>query len=103
MPFPLAPLGFPYMGANLHDTVLLFQSQFGLMLGKLRLRWTGPYWIVNEESGMYPLGTLSDEVLPQWANGFRLKPYYGKLPPNPFLPTNGSGMTSEDVPAANKE
>jgi hypothetical protein len=67
--------------------VLLFQSQSGLMLGKLRLRWTGPYWIVNEESTTYQFGTLSGEILSQWANGFRLKPYYGKLPPNPFLPT----------------
>jgi hypothetical protein len=58
---------------------------------------------VNEESGTYELSTLSGEVLPQWANGFRIKPYYGKLPPNPFLPTNGSGVTSEDVSAANKE
>jgi hypothetical protein len=29
--------------------VLLFQSRSGLMPEKLRLRWTGPYWIVNEE------------------------------------------------------
>jgi hypothetical protein len=73
------------------------------MPGKLRLRWTRPYWIVNEETGTYQLGTLSGEVPPQWANGFRLKPYYGKLSPNPFLLMNGSGVTSEDVPAANKE
>jgi hypothetical protein len=73
------------------------------MPGKLRLRWTGPYWIVNEEGGTYQLGTLSGGVLPQWANGFRLKPYYGKVTPNPFIPTNGSGATSEDVPTTNKE
>jgi hypothetical protein len=58
---------------------------------------------VNEEGDTYQLGTLSGEVLPQWANGFRLKPYYGKLPPNPFRPTNGSGGMTEDVPAASKE
>jgi hypothetical protein len=45
------------------NVVLLFQSRSGLMPGKLRLRWTGPYWIVNMEG----------EVLPQWANGFHLK------------------------------
>jgi hypothetical protein len=83
--------------------VLLFQSRSGLMPGKLRLRWTGPYWIMNEEGGTYQLGTLSGEVLPQWANAFRLKPYYGKLPPNPFSPTNGSGGMTGDVPAASKE
>jgi hypothetical protein len=80
--------------------ILLFQSRSGLMPGKLRLRWTGPYWIVNEEADMYQLGTLSGEVLPQWTNGFCLQPYYGKLPPNPFLPTSGSRGTSEDAPTA---
>jgi hypothetical protein len=43
--------------------VLLFQSRSDLIPGKLRLGWTGPYWIVNEESGTYQLGTLSGEVL----------------------------------------
>jgi hypothetical protein len=33
--------------------ILLFQSRSGLMPGKLRLRWTGPYWILKEENGMY--------------------------------------------------
>jgi hypothetical protein len=45
-------------------SVLLFQSRSNLMPEKLRLRWTGPYWIVNEDSGTYELGTLSGEVLP---------------------------------------
>jgi hypothetical protein len=75
--------------------VLMFQSGSGLMPGKLRLRWTGPYWIVKADNGMYQLGTFSGEVLPQWANGFRLKPYYGKMPVNPFM----SGRTSGDAPA----
>jgi hypothetical protein len=74
--------------------VLLFQSRFGLMPGKLKLRWTGPYWIVNANNGTYQLGTVSDEVLPQWANRFRLKLYYGKMPPNPFNSTKGSEVTS---------
>jgi hypothetical protein len=39
--------------------VFLFQSRSGLMPGKLRLRWTGPYWIVKSENGTYQLGTLS--------------------------------------------
>jgi hypothetical protein len=66
---------------------LLFHSRSGLMLGKLRLRWTGPYSIMNKERGTYQLGTLSGKVLSKWANGFRLKPYYEKLPPNLFRPT----------------
>jgi hypothetical protein len=35
------------------------------MLGKLGLRWMGPYWILNEENGTYQLGTLSGEVVTQ--------------------------------------
>jgi hypothetical protein len=73
--------------------VLLFQSRSGLMPGKLQLRWTGPYWIVKADNGTYQLGTLFGEVLPQWANGFRLKPYYRKMPTNPFM----SRETSPDV------
>jgi hypothetical protein len=78
--------------------VLLFQSRSGVMPGKLRLQCTGPSWIVKSENGTYQLGTLSGEVLPQWANGFRLKPYYGKMPANPFVSTVVSGQTSGDVP-----
>jgi hypothetical protein len=82
--------------------VLLFQSRSGLMPGKLRLRWTGPYWIVKSNNGTYQLGTLSGEVLPQWANGFRLKPYYGKMPANPFISTEVSGQTSGDAPTGTR-
>jgi hypothetical protein len=31
--------------------VLLFQSRSDLMPGKLRLWWTGPYWIVKADNG----------------------------------------------------
>ena len=65
--------------------VLVFQTRSGLMPGKLRLRWVGPYWIVGGKDGTYVLGTLSGERLAQPVNGFRMKPYYGKMPPNPFL------------------
>jgi hypothetical protein len=64
------------------------------MPGKLRLRWTGPYWIVKADNGTYQLGTLYGEVLPQWANGFRLKPYYGKMPANPFRAAEMPRQTS---------
>jgi hypothetical protein len=56
----------------------------------------------DADNGTYQLGTLSGEVLPQWANGFRLKPYYEKMPPNPFDPTKGSEVMSKDVPAVTK-
>ena len=64
--------------------VLLFQTQMGNMPGKLRFRWTGPFWITKEYNGSYQLGTLSGEVIGKWANGFRLKPYKGHMPANPF-------------------
>ena len=65
--------------------VLVFQTRMGQMPGKLRFRWTGPYWIVGAENGMFQLGTLVREVLRQKVNGFRLKPYLGPKPPNPVL------------------
>ena len=54
------------------------------MMGKLRFRWTGPFWITKEYNGSYQLGSLSGEVIGKWANGFRLKPYKGHMPTNPF-------------------
>ena len=64
--------------------VLVFQTRSGLMPGKLRLRWVGPYWIVGGKEGTYMLGTLNGEKLAQPVNGFRMKPYHGTMPPNPF-------------------
>ena len=64
--------------------VLVFQTRMGQMPGKLRFRWTGPYWIVEAENGTFTLGTLAGEILRQKVNGFRLKPYFGPTPPNPF-------------------
>ena len=55
--------------------VLVFQTRMGKMPGKLRFRWTGPYWIVVAEKGTFTLGTLAGEILPQKVNGFRLKAY----------------------------
>ena len=64
--------------------VLVFQTRMGKMPGKLRFRWTGPYWLTREYNGSYQLGTLAGEVLGKWVNGFRLKPYRGPMPRNPF-------------------
>ena len=55
------------------------------MPGKLRLSWFGPYWIINGKDDTYSLRTLNGEKLAQPVNGFHKKPYYGKMPPNPFL------------------
>ena len=65
--------------------LLVFQTRMGKMPGKLRFRWTGPYWIVAAEKGTFTLGTLAGETLPQKVNGYRLKPYAGPTPPNPFI------------------
>ena len=65
--------------------VLVFQTRSGLMTGKLRLTWVGPYWIVDSKDGTYSLRALNGERLAKLVNGFRMKPYYGKMPPNPFL------------------
>ena len=64
--------------------VLVFQTKMGLMPGKLRFRWTGPYWIIDSKNGTYQVGTLAGEKVPKWINGFRLKPYQGEMPENPF-------------------
>ena len=44
--------------------VLVFQTRMGKMPGKLRFRWTRPYWIVAAEKGTFTLGTLAWEILP---------------------------------------
>ena len=43
--------------------VLVFQTRLGTMLGKLRFRWTGPFWIVDDFNGTFQLGSLAEEVL----------------------------------------
>ena len=56
----------------------------GSVLGKLRFQWTSPFWITREFNGSYKLGKLAGELLRKWVNGFRLKPYKGQMPENPF-------------------
>ena len=71
----------------------------GNMPRKLRFRWTGPFWITKEYNGSYQLGTLAGEILGKWVNGFRLKPYKGHMPKNPFQVdevTQGSKNRPED-------
>ena len=43
--------------------VLVFQTRMGQMPGKLRFRWTGPYWIVGAENDTFSLGTLAGDIL----------------------------------------
>ena len=50
--------------------VHVFQARLGAMPGKLRFRWTGPFWIIDEFNGMFQLGTLAGETVKSWVNGF---------------------------------
>ena len=50
--------------------VLLFQTQLGSMPGKLRFRWTVPFWIIDEFNDTFQLDTLVGDIVKSWANGF---------------------------------
>ena len=43
--------------------VLIFQTQLGAMPGKLRFRWTGPFWIIDEFNGTFQLSTLAGDIV----------------------------------------
>ena len=38
--------------------VLVFVTHSSLIPGKLKLRWSWPYWLLKEHIGAFPLGTL---------------------------------------------
>ena len=63
------------------------------MQGKLRFRWIGPLWVTKEFNGSYQLRTLAEKLLSKWVNGFRLKPYKGWMPENPFKEAEDSRNT----------
>lgn len=76
------------------DLILLFQSRYRLYPRKLKLRWTGPYWIIQKfYDGTFLLGTLSGEWFAKPINGYRLRPYHGPMPPYAFH--------DEETPAIN--
>ena len=56
----------------------------GSMPGKTSISMDRPFWIVDNNNGTYQVGTLLGEIMPKWVNGFRLKPYKGSMPTNPF-------------------
>ena len=55
--------------------VLLYNSRLGLMSGKLRSKWIGPFVVTN----VFPYGTIeikSDSTIKSFkVNGHRLKPF----------------------------
>ena len=88
------------------NPVFVFHPWMGNMPGKLRFQWTGPFWITREFKGSIQLGTLAKELLGKWVNRFRLKPYKGLMPTNPFKEpeqqdwaTDGSLTTHEELKA----
>ena len=53
--------------------VLLFNTRMGPHPRKLKLRWGGPYWVVERYGdGTFQLGTVQGELLQKPVNGFRL-------------------------------
>ena len=80
--------------------VLVFQTRLGAMLGKVRFRWTGLFWIIDEFNDTFQLGTLAREIVKSWMNGFRLQPYQGNTRANPFTESHG---TDELLGNATKE
>ena len=78
-------MGVQHMRGNEKDfgirmPVLVFRTRMGNMPGMLQFWWTEPFWITKAFNGSYQLGTLTGEILNKWVNGFRLKPYKGRMP-----------------------
>ena len=69
--------------------VLVFTTRSGLMPDKLKLRRSGPYWLLKEHAEAFQLGTLDGQILPAWVNGFRLHPYYARCPQSRSLTRRG--------------
>ena len=78
------------------------------MPGKLRFGWIDPFCVTKEFNGSYQLGILARELLSKWVNGFRLKPYKGRMPENPFIKSENHRNTESrteigDTPAETGE
>ena len=67
------------------------------MPGKLRLQWTVPFWIIDEFNGTFQLGTFAEEIVKRWVNGFRLRPYQGHTPANPFVESHETDQLTDDA------
>ena len=59
---------------------------------------------MREFKGSYQLEMLVGEILEKWVNGFRLKPYHGLMPRNPFeQPNDGVETESGNQISGNEE
>ena len=62
------------------DLVLLYNSKLGSHVGKLKLRYVGPFRIVKVlGQGTFLLSDLSGNLFPKLVNGFKLKKFYGQI------------------------
>ena len=48
---------------GISKVVMVFQIRMGLMPRKLRFRWMGLYWIIDEFNGTYQLGIVAEEEM----------------------------------------
>ena len=55
---------------TLGKPMLVFQTRLSAMPGKLRFRWTSPFWIIDEFNDTFQLGTLVGDIVKSWVNGF---------------------------------
>ena len=76
---------------NVCTPVLLFNTKSSLLPGKLKLRWIGPFWIVQKfGDNTFLLGQIDGTINPKAVNGYWLKPYFGQMPPCPFTEADSS-------------
>ena len=80
---------------TLGKPMLVFQTRLSAMPGKLRFRWTGPFWIIDEFNDTFQLGRLARDIVKSWVNGLRRRPYKGNTPatPSPSLTVRTSPQT----------
>lgn len=63
------------------DKVLIFNSKLGKHLGKLKLRWVGPYIIIDEIAcGNFALQNIDGTMQLANVNSWRLRPYFEPPP-----------------------
>ena len=79
------------------DWVMMYNSKLGPHLGKLKLRYLGPYQIIKDlGQGTFRLQDYYGTEVAKLVNGFRLKKFYGKIPRHDDE-VEGKVNTAQDV------
>ena len=66
---------------HVRDWVLIYNSRLGPHPGKLKLRYIGPFQIIEDlGQGTFRVKDIYGNEVPQPVNGFRLKKFYGNPP-----------------------